>query len=31
MDRQGADFFNVVKQVNTMLGSKPYGYANTIG
>jgi elongation factor G len=23
MDRQGADFFNVVKQVNTMLGSNP--------
>lgn len=23
MDRQGADFFNVVKQVNTMLGSIP--------
>ncbi|HWB63736.1 MAG TPA: elongation factor G, partial [Chitinophagales bacterium] len=23
MDRQGADFFNVVKQVNTMLGSVP--------
>ncbi len=23
MDRQGADFFNVVKQVNTMLGSTP--------
>jgi elongation factor G len=29
MDRQGADFFEVVKQVNDMLGGNPSAYSGT--